>query len=226
MCGGKVTSVEKEKPKRAKPVALKARYKRWEKIKKKSKNAEDNFDEQLRSDAFDTLKQASVASIFIVDILTFGLRSAFWMSGRIKPLENMARNGESAGKSALYAWFMGHAAAFVLTFATARELFLSGWDLSIIAQSAFPRAAAAVCSFVVSFVAAKHLQFWTREVIRDAIEHEKPDTLRTKAGEFATSPFMIWFFGIPYLQFHLNEIVRARNLAYFKYSKKAPPRLE
>jgi hypothetical protein len=72
------------------------------------------------------------------------------------------------------------------------------------------------------FLIGKHILFWAREVLTDAIQIEDADTIHTKADSFAPSPFLLWFIGVPYLQFHLNEIVRARNLANFKSSKHRP----
>ena len=175
--------------------------------------------ERLRSEAFDDLRQASPASIFIADILTLGLRSAFWLSRRMGALEGMARQDRRYGRMILYACFFIYIAVIALAVLTCLELRSGGWNYSILLDKpVFPLGAAGL--LVALFLMNRHVLFWAKEVITDAIQTENADTISTKAESFAPSPFLLWFLGIPYLQSHLNEIVRARNLANFKSSKR------
>jgi hypothetical protein len=225
MCGGNIgpatgdrhkktrnTSGKPNKPKQKKPEKLRVRTKL---------NDESRPAALIRSEAFDTLRQTSPAGIFIANILTFGLRSFFWMIRRMPSLKDMAREDEHPRKSALYLCSATYAAVIILVIAACRELYLLDWDISVLSQSLFPRAALGAA--LVSFVAGKHMLFWAREVIADAVGKESADTISAKAESFAPSPFMLWFRGVPYLQLYLNDVVRARNLAYFKSSKHRTP---
>jgi hypothetical protein len=224
MCGGRLAVLAGDKPKKDEPATGGVSHKRWDKQLDKSKPREGEDGEKLtlktRSEAFDTLKQASPLSIFVADILTLGLRSILWLWGRMPSLEDMARRDENPRKSALFLCFAAYTALLALITIACRELYLAGWDFSTIGRSIFPRAA--LGALIILFLASRHNLFWTREVIADAIQREDADTIHTKAEFFAPSPFLLWFIGVPYLQFHLNEILRARNLANFKSSKRRP----
>jgi hypothetical protein len=216
LCGGKVGPVG-NKPKSPKPPSEKLKYRRWDRAKRKTSVQEEKQAEQIRSEAFDTLRQSAVPALFIINILTLGLRSIFWITRRLDSIKNMTIHGESPGKPAVYMWLCSYLAAFLLVFASYRELLMSEWDFSLLTKSIFLRAG--IFFYAVSFVAGRHILLWAREVITDAIESDKTDLIRTKADAFAPSPLSLWFIGVPYLQLHLNEIARARNLASFKYSK-------
>jgi hypothetical protein len=220
MCGGKVAPIEKEtaRPRKPKSSTGKPKYRRWDRLGRRTDAKEDGQLEQIRSDAFDTLKQESVARLFFANILTFELRSVFWMMHRQPALDAMAMRGEKSRKSAIYIWFMAYVVAFLLALASGRELFMSKMDFIALAASRMPQAATA--ALVVAFVTGRHSLFWAREVIADAIENDRDETVRTKADTFAPSPFLLWFFGTTYLQIYINEITRARSLASFKNSKR------
>ncbi|MDR1514482.1 MAG: hypothetical protein LBS45_02205 [Synergistaceae bacterium] len=233
VCGGKVGHKILDKPESAAAAdsASKKRDKPQDaKLNEDSGENDAKNSEQLRSEAFDELKQASPVSIFTADILTLGLRSTLWMLRWMGSLEGMARQDERHGRRALYLCFVLYTAVMALIALTCRELYGAGWNNfwsldfwglgGMFGDSIFPRAAA--CLFPLFFLMNRHILFWAREVIADAIQMENADTINTKTESFAPSPFLLWFIGVPYLQFHLNEIVRARNLANFKSSKRRP----
>lgn len=228
MCGGKVgpkpADSEDESPPR--PDAEK-RDKPADMAKPEAGEGEGVNPEQRRSEAFDELRQASPLSIFIADALTLGLKSTLWMSRWMGSLERMARQDERHGRGALYVCFALYITSVALTAFVCRELYnAAGWDLGFFGILASPREpilpGAAAGFFLTFFLVNRHMLFWAKEVITDAIQMEDADTIRTKTSAFAPSPFLLWFIGVPYLQFHLNEIVRARNLANFKSSKHRP----
>jgi succinate dehydrogenase hydrophobic anchor subunit len=230
MCGGKVgpkpADSEDESPpgldaeKREKPADM-------ENPEAGSGYGEGANPEQRQSEAFDELRQASPLNIFITDALTLGLKSTLWMSRWMGSLERMARQDERHGRGALYVCFALYITSVALTAFVCRELYyMAGWDLghfsvlALLSESILPSAAAGF--FLTFFLVNRHMLFWAKEVITDAIQMEDADTIHTKASAFSPSPFLLWFIGVPYLQFHLNEIVRARNLANFKSSKHRP----
>lgn len=231
ICGGKVgpnPSDSEDAPLSA-PGALK-RGKQADAAKPEASNDEGEGEnpEQRRSEAFDELRQASPVGIFAADVLTLGLRSTLWMSRWMGSLERMARQDERHGRGALYLCFALYVASLALASLACRELYYAaGWGFGLsdisasLLESILPRAAAGF--FLVFFIMNRHTLFWAKEVITDAIQTEDADTIHTKAGSFASSPFLLWFIGVPYMQFHLNEIVRARNLADFKSSKHRQP---
>jgi hypothetical protein len=224
MCGGQLAALAEDMPKKDEPATGGATHKIWEKQLDKSKPHEEEDEEKLtlkiRAEAFDTLKQASPFSIFVTDILTLGLRSVLWLLERMPSLEDMARCNEHPRRSALFLCFVSYAAFLMLVALTCRELYLAEWNFPLLARSIFPRVA--LITVIIPFLASRHSLFWAREVIADAIQGEDADTIHTKVESFAPSPFLLWFIGVPYLQFHLNEILRARNLANFKSSKRRP----
>jgi hypothetical protein len=225
VCGGRVGPKTLDKPKSVAAVKKPDKSRDAALIEYDGENDAVNF-EQIRSEAFDELKQASPVSIFTADILTLGLRSTFWMSRRMSSLEGMARRDERHGRRALYLCFVLYTAIIALIALACRELYEAGWNFGFsdlwgrLEESVIPRAAASL--FFLLFITKRHILFWAREVIADAIQMENADTIHTKIESFAPSPFPLWFIGVPYLQFHLNEIVRARNLANFKSSKHRP----
>jgi hypothetical protein len=250
-CGGAVKPEApdaKRQYQKEKPIPNKKDRKRWERVRQRLHTVnEEKSAEQVRSEAFDNLRQASPGGLFMLNIITLGLRSIFWLTDRLSSLEDLARPEEYISRATLYIWLVGYIIAAAMAIVswsvwpssadilselieysahetmreemTFNDLFLAEWGkILAMPQSIFP--IAALCSFSVSFVAGKHVLFWARSVVADAIESDRADVIRTKAAEFAPSPFMLWFIGTPYLQVHLNKIARARNLASFKYSKR------
>jgi hypothetical protein len=217
MCGGKIGPKNFDKPEKNEMDAP------AESANPDGDKEEGNNADRFRAEAFDDLRQASPAGIFIADLLTFGLRSTFRLSRWMGSLECMARQDERHGRMVLYACFIVYIAIIALMAFACREIYSAsaGWDFSLLGKLIFPRVAAGL--FIILFLMNRHILFWAREVIADAIQRENSDTINTKAESFAPSPFLLWFIGVPYLQSHLNEIVRARNLANFKASKRRTP---
>ena len=71
--------------------------------------------------------------------------------------------------------------------------------------------------------------YWSREAIIDELLNSRFDAVKSRAVAFAPSPLMIWFFGVPYIQAHINKMIKRKGLKTYKppaaarVRKDAPP---
>ena len=84
-------------------------------------------------------------------------------------------------------------------------------------ESSLIKTGAAV--FVASLVINRFILFWSREVIIDELMTNELDVIRSRALTFAPSPMMIWFVGVPYIQAHINRMIKKKGLNAYKPSR-------
>jgi len=89
--------------------------------------------------------------------------------------------------------------------------------IAYLTESFLVRAAAAM--FTMSFVINRHILFWAREVIIDELRTNELDVIRSRALTFAPSPMLIWFVGVPYIQYHINRMIKKKGLSTYKSSR-------
>jgi hypothetical protein len=80
----------------------------------------------------------------------------------------------------------------------------------------------------ISFLFNRYLLYWSREAIIDELLQSRFDAVRSRAVTFAPSPLMIWFVGVPYIQAHINKMIKRKGLKTYKppaarLRKNAPP---
>jgi hypothetical protein len=165
--------------------------------------------------------------IFIANIATLGLRSAFWVVNRMSPLLMLAKPEEKNIKFQTTLWIMSFCSYFTLTILVAFNFAAYRPGPEYLIESHMSRAALA--SFAVSFLVNRYILYWSREVIIDELLENELDVIRSRAVTFAPSPLLIWFFGVSYIQAHINRMIKKNWLNAYKPSKgarvrKSPPR--
>jgi hypothetical protein len=98
----------------------------------------------------------------------------------------------------------------------AGALKFAGWnpEPAVMLRSRIVQGMAAAWS--VSFLFNRYLLYWSREAIIDELLQSRFDTVRSRAAAFAPSPLMIWFFGAPYIQAHINRMIKKKGLSSYK----------
>jgi hypothetical protein len=117
---------------------------------------------------------------------------------------------------------------FVLALTSAFKFF-TVWRLNLTAalESRFFIGMAA--ALFISFLLDRYLLYWSREAIIDELLKSGFDAVRSRALAFAPSPLMIWLFGAPYIQSHINRMIKKKGLNSYKkptaarVRKNAPP---
>ena len=156
--------------------------------------------------------------LLILNVLSMGLRAAFWMMNRTQPLYMMARPEDRNIKTSLSLWIASFCAYFTLLSLVVFDLTANGADITAyLTESLLVRAAAAM--FAISFIINRHILYWTREVITDELQMNELDVIRSRALSFAPSPMLIWFVGVPYIQFHINRMIKKKGLNTYKPSR-------
>jgi hypothetical protein len=160
--------------------------------------------------------------LFIVNLLTLGLRSAFWVVNRMSSLQMMAKLEEKNIKSRIALWIVSFSASITLVAIAGFNAATFGLGPDYFAESRIAHAAAA--SFALSFLLNRHILYWSREVIIDELRQNELDVIRSRAVTFAPSPMCIWFLGVPYIQAHINRMIKKKGLNAYKPSKGARAR--
>jgi len=154
-------------------------------------------------------------SLLIQNMLSLGLRSAFWVTNRTQALSMMARPEEKNIKPALSLWIASFCAYFALMALAVFNLLAKDKNITAyLTESSLVRAAAAM--FAVSFIINRHILYWTREVIIDELRKNESEATRSRALSFAPSPMLIWFVGVPYIQYHINRMIKKKGLNTFR----------
>jgi hypothetical protein len=235
-CGAriKLRIVKKRRPSQAhpKPAADREREKEKKAPKKirvsrklTSRDTFSMFSYRKKSVLGPRFLSVSPAPLFVLDILTLGIRSAFWVTYHLPSLAMMAKPEEKNIKSATYLWLLSYFASIALGVAGAINLFINSLAPEAALYSTLMRGSAA--SFCVSFLTGRHVLYWSREVIADELASSKIDAVRSRAGSFAPSSLMIWFLGVSYIQLHINRMIKKKGLNTYSASrrsaKKIPP---
>ncbi|MDR1651924.1 MAG: zinc ribbon domain-containing protein [Synergistaceae bacterium] len=157
--------------------------------------------------------------LFLSNILTAGIRSVFWMMYHMQSLVMMAKPEEKSIRGTLGIWLTTLTASFVTLGAAALDFAVSGFDIDSLPGSIPLRAAAALLA--VSFLVSRHIILWCREVIIDNLRGNDLDAVRSRAAAFAPSALLTWFVGVPYIQLHINRMIRKKGLTGYTSSGKA-----
>jgi hypothetical protein len=161
----------------------------------------------------------SPALLFLLNLLTLGLRSVLWVMGRMSSLQMMAKLEEKNIKSLTALWIASFGASITLSALAGYNAAIRGLGLDYLIGSR--TAHAAVALFALSFLLNRHVLYWSREVIIDELLKSKLDVIRSRAVTFAPSPLFIWFLGVPYLQAHINRMIKKKGLNAYTPSKGA-----
>jgi hypothetical protein len=157
--------------------------------------------------------------LFILNLLTLGLRSAFWVVDRMSSLQMMAKLEEKNIKSSVTLWIVSFSASITLAAIAGFNASTRGLGPDYLAESRMVHAA--VVSFALSFLLNRHILYWSREVIIDELRQNELDAIRSRAVTFAPSPMSIWFLGVPYIQAHINRMIKKKGLNAYKPSRGA-----
>ena len=147
-------------------------------------------------------------ALFIQNVLSLGLRGAFWLMNRIQLLFMTAKPEENNITGTLLLWISSFCAYLaLLAFAVFNFAAGEAGIAAYLAESFSARFTAVM--FVTSFVINRHILFWTREVVIDELSANGRNA-RPYALSFASSSLLIWFVGVPYIQFCANRVIRRR----------------
>ena len=160
----------------------------------------------------------SPVAILILNILSLGLRSTIWISNRTRPLFMMARPEEKNINAILLLWTMSFYSYLILLIFIVFNIWVNDIGITAYLAESIPARAAAVM-FALSFMINRHILYWAREVIIDVLRKNELDVIRSRALSFAPSPMMIWFAGVPYIQYHINRMIKKKGLNTYKPSK-------
>ena len=155
--------------------------------------------------------------LFTLNVLTLGLRSAFWLVNRMRSLTMMAKIEEKNIKKSVTVWIAAFCVHFTLMTIAAFHVIEHGVRTDYLTESSLIKTGAAV--FVASLVINRFILFWSREVIIDELMTNELDVIRSRALTFAPSPMMIWFVGVPYIQAHINRMIKKKGLNAYKPSR-------
>lgn len=152
------------------------------------------------------LRPVSPFFLFAVDVLTLGASSVFWIEGRLPLLLLMARPEERGGGGAIRAFNLSYGLFLFCALWSVWAGYLAGFDPVFLQTSRLIRFALLFGG--VFWLSRCHMLLWARGVIMDGLESSERDSVRCRASSFAPSAFAIWFLGVPYLQFHINRLIR------------------
>jgi hypothetical protein len=225
-CGERIKSriiKKRPAPKRARPEGDESESggeePKGQKIRKLiSRSSFKTFPRRERTVLGPRFMSASPALLFIVNALTGGLRYILWIAYHMPSLVMMARNEEKEIEGARRLWLFSYLASAALVIISAVIFVISGFNFEKLKNSFVPYCAIALN--LVSFLACRQILFWAREVIIDELASSKNDVVKSRAGTFAPSPIMLWFIGIPYIQLHINRMIKKKRLASNAYSRK------
>jgi hypothetical protein len=165
--------------------------------------------------------------IFMLNILSAGLRSTFWLINRMPSILMMAKPEEKNIKFPVVFWLASYFTSLALTAAGALKFAVWRLDPAAIPQSRVFQAMIAAWS--LSFLLNRYLLYWSREAIIDELQKNRFDAVKSRAVTFAHSPLMIWFFGVSYIQAHINRMIKKKGLKTYRpplptrVRKNAPP---
>ena len=161
----------------------------------------------------------SPSALLILNMLSLGLRSTFWVMNRTRSLFMMARPEEKNIKTTLSLWITSFCAYFILLMLTAFNISVNDAEITAYLAESLPvRVTAAM--FVISFITNRHILYWAREIIIDELQTNELDFISSRALSFAPSPMLIWFAGVPYIQYHINRMIKKKGLNTYKPSRK------
>ncbi|MDR1471654.1 MAG: hypothetical protein LBS75_03945 [Synergistaceae bacterium] len=155
---------------------------------------------------------------FVTNVFTLGCRSVLWVFDNMPSLNMMAKREEKMTKGPIYLWFTSYFFALSFLAVSGFELFTPGFGVSALRDSTALRMAVLFMS--VSLLAGKYLQYWTREAVIDGLRSHEMERIAAKANTFAPSPMLIWFLGFPYIQFHVNRMIRKKMLSGCAWSEE------
>ncbi|MDR3279941.1 MAG: hypothetical protein LBT23_05470 [Synergistaceae bacterium] len=161
----------------------------------------------------------SPAALFILNVVSFGIRSALWIMSHMSSLIMMARPEEKNIKHSLRVWALSFCASFTLFALTAFDFILSGF--APLGSSGVIMLKSAGGAFLFSFLVSRHILFWCREVIVDELLKSDLDVIKSRAETFASSAILTWFVGAPYIQLHINRMIEKKGLSSYSSSGRA-----
>jgi hypothetical protein len=126
----------------------------------------------------------------------------------------MAKPEEKNIKFPVLLWLVSYFTSLALTAAGAFKFAVWSSEPAVIAQSRVFQGMIAAWS--LSFLLGRYLLYWSREAIIDELLKSRFDAVKSRAATFAPSPLMIWFFGVPYIQSHINRMIKRKGLKTYK----------
>ncbi|MDR1482584.1 MAG: hypothetical protein LBI74_08165 [Synergistaceae bacterium] len=200
VCGGRVKVNIRQK----KPAKVKRSIKNWTRDRPLAPTAPQS------SVLGPRFLSASPLLLFVLNIFTLGLRSIFWVNYHLPALISMTSGHEMVHRSTLWIWLASYAAFLLSLGMVAWDLLSAAFDPSLFSSEQL--LLGAIAAFVVSHLIGRHLLLWMRNVIMDTLDKSEHDVVRVRMTRFAGSELLLWFIGVPYIQFHINRMIKKKGL--------------
>jgi hypothetical protein len=138
----------------------------------------------------------------------------------------MAKTEEKNIMPAIYVWLFSYGAGILLLIPVFLILLSNSASPAEIASFRITQGAAAFLG--LSFLTGRHILFWSREAIIDELLKSDLDAIRSRAVTFAPSTILMWYIGVPYIQMHINRMIKKKGLNSYSSSRRsravnAPP---
>lgn len=164
----------------------------------------------------------AVLPMFLLNVVSLGFVSLFWLWHHLLAMNDRVRPEEKIRNNAVYIWAFAYAAGLLFALWAA-------WDFSSIsnapAANLLTRAyqpALSAMYLLFCAVVNRHFLFWIREAMIEELDRQQTlSTARYDNRTFASSPLLIWFVGVPYVQFHINRMIARNRVAHRDQSKRS-----
>ena len=188
----------------------------WGKKKfKPAKKITGRENEELKVVSVPETPQTNLSSfppfvLLLSALLTLGVSSTVWIFRRLVLINECVRDEERVRIGGFYVWIFSHIAALG-TFGWAVWAYVTTFDGDAVGylRSSWQIPLALLYFAIVCFMSRYYL-FW----IRDAIAEEamksaaETDALSDDSYLFARAPLLLWYFGVAYLQLHVDRALR------------------
>lgn len=186
--------------------------------------------------------------LFLCALLTLGVSSTIWIFRRLILINESVRDEECARVSGFYVWIFSHLAAigmFAWTLWRYAAAFLGGGAGHPQASWQF---ALALLYAALTFLMSRYYLFWIRDAIteeamknaKDAANRQRNQTTwesrknRTtqqtaeadESSLFANAPLLLWYFGVAYLQLHVQRAFKRGLLTRASFRIEEPEKKE
>jgi hypothetical protein len=153
-----------------------------------------------------SLSSLSPFVLFCCAFLTLGVSSLVWILRRLILINHIVHEDERVRVAGFYIWIFSYAAALGI-FGWAVWNYVMSFDGGVLAYMRESwLVPLALLYFVIAFFMSRHYLFWVRGAIAEAAAAQKsgepPDN---DSYRFAFKPLAIWYFGVAYIQMHVNR---------------------
>ena len=173
------------------------------------------------------LSSLSPFMLFCGALLTLGFSSTTWLFRRLILINDSVRREECVRIGAFYVWIFSHVAALgALGWAFWECAAMYGGDAARYLRESWLLPLALVY-FAIVYLMSRYYLFWVRDAIAE--EAAKNESIARKSDDpsvdsylFARGPLLLWYFGVAYLQLHVNRALKRGFLTESSFLPEEP----